>query len=65
MYINYKKAFKKWSEKNAPEFKIRGYEQFSPEQMFFISYGQIWCEISSSTDQLTSTKLNHSPHSFR
>jgi len=49
-----------------PEPSLPGLTQFSPEQMFFISFSQVWCEIQT-TEALLDQVLNnpHSPGKFR
>ncbi|KAF9079898.1 hypothetical protein BGX23_003009, partial [Mortierella sp. AD031] len=47
-------------------YKLPGFEKYTPEQMFFISFGRIWCEKRtpfSAENQITSD--NHSPSRLR
>ncbi len=37
------RAYKKWASKNAPEPRLPGLEKYTPEQMFFLNFGQLWC----------------------
>ncbi|CAI4228271.1 unnamed protein product [Auanema sp. JU1783] len=37
------KAYKRYLERNGPEKRIAGLEQYDNEQMFFIGYSQTWC----------------------
>ncbi len=46
--------------------KLPGLVKYSPEQMFFINYGQLWC--SKMTDSNARTRILtgvHSPGQFR
>lgn len=45
--------------------KLPGLTQFSPEQLFFIQYAQVWCEISSEEGDRKSIIDDHSPGRFR
>merc|ERR1712180_131612 len=49
-----------------PEPSLPGLTQFTSEQMFFISFSQVWCEIQT-TEALLDQVLNnpHSPGKFR
>lgn len=38
-------AYKKYIEKNGTEKKLPGLENYTHEQLFFISLGNLWCEI--------------------
>ncbi|KAF9120736.1 hypothetical protein BGW39_011128 [Mortierella sp. 14UC] len=42
-------------------YKLPGLEKYTPEQMFFISYGRVWCE-KSMPERLESL-LQNDPHS--
>lgn len=61
------KAYKNWlNESRLVEKKLPGLEKFNNEQMFFITYGQLWC--GKTRDQaMVHTILNdpHSPGEFR
>ncbi|CAF0711920.1 unnamed protein product [Brachionus calyciflorus] len=60
------RAYRRWANKNGPEPSLPGLEKYSQEQMFFISFGQLWC--GKSRDQyLVQAILNdpHSPGEFR
>ena len=61
------KAYKHWlQESKSKEMSLPGLEKFTDEQMFFITYGQLWC--GKSRDQaMIHTILNdpHSPGEFR
>uniref|UniRef100_T1IL64 Endothelin-converting enzyme 1 n=1 Tax=Strigamia maritima TaxID=126957 RepID=T1IL64_STRMM len=36
-------AYKKWEQNNQPEKRLPGLEQYSTDQLFFITFGQLWC----------------------
>ena len=45
---------------------LPGLTQFTPEQMFFISYAQVWCEIQTPESLLGQVLGDvHSPGEFR
>ncbi|KAF9088054.1 Endothelin-converting enzyme 2 [Mortierella sp. GBA35] len=47
-------------------FKLPGLEKYTPEQMFFISYGRIWCaKLTPKVAQLQLTVDVHSPAKWR
>merc|ERR550519_762231 len=49
-----------------PEPALPGLTQFTPDQMFFVSFSQVWCEIAT-TENLLNQVLGdpHSPGKFR
>jgi len=59
-------AYQRWVAKNGPEKALPGLEQFTPNQMFFINYGQVWCTKwrSETLRQRILTGV-HSPGEFR
>ncbi|XP_065201148.1 neprilysin-4-like isoform X2 [Planococcus citri] len=59
-------AYKKHARENGEEKPIQRIEQFTPEQLFFISYAMAWCE-SNTKESLMQEILNdpHSPHKIR
>lgn len=47
-------------------FKIPGLEKYTPEQMFFISYGKVWCSKETPDYSLALIEAdNHSLNKFR
>lgn len=44
---------------------LPGLSAYSPEAIFFIRYGQLWCEVASKEGHLKSLLDNHSPGRFR
>jgi predicted metalloendopeptidase len=65
--IYFFQAYQKWTrtQKNA-EKKLPGFMKYSAEQMFFISFGQLWC--SKMTDLYAIAQIligYHSPPQFR
>ncbi len=61
------KAYQKWAQNNKNiDKKLPGLTKYSPEQMFFINYGQVWC--SKVTNQYAKNAILrdfHSPPDFR
>ncbi|KAF9933257.1 hypothetical protein FBU30_006025 [Linnemannia zychae] len=69
-----KYAFQAWKEAYASDpqgitrknYKLPGLEKYTPEQLFFISYGRIWCEKNTPerlVDQINTD--DHSPAKWR
>ncbi|KAF9549102.1 hypothetical protein EC957_004740 [Mortierella hygrophila] len=69
-----KYAFRAWQSrlkadptgKKYKNFKLPGFEKYTPEQLFFISYGKVWCskEIPEYSERLIKTD-EHSLNKFR
>ncbi|KAF9282734.1 hypothetical protein BGZ88_010872 [Linnemannia elongata] len=69
-----KYAFRAWQNrfkadptgKQYKNFKIPGLEKYTPEQMFFISYGKVWCSKETPEYSLALIEAdNHSLNKFR
>lgn len=59
-------AYKKLAQANGPEARLPGLEQFTPDQMFWISYGHLWCRSAETADIAAKiVKDVHSPLRFR
>lgn len=61
------KAYQKWAQRYGNrEKRLPGLSKYSPEQMFFINFGQLWCE--KTKDQYARNAIFtdlHSPAAFR
>jgi predicted metalloendopeptidase len=59
-------AYKKYVADNGPDQRLSGLQQFSPEQLFFLGFANVWCE-STTRESLLQEILSdpHSPHRFR
>ncbi|XP_059610149.1 neprilysin-2-like [Phlebotomus argentipes] len=58
-------AYQKWVEKNGPELKLPGLD-YTPQQMFWISAAQTWCEVYRPEWMKIVIITNaHSPGRFR
>jgi predicted metalloendopeptidase len=59
-------AYQNFVALNGREARLPGLEQYTPEQLFFISYGNIWCG-KQTTQSLKQQILNgpHSPERYR
>ncbi|GAB6032160.1 NEDD8 protease Nep2 [Chamberlinius hualienensis] len=57
-------AYQKWKKTYGAAPRLPGIE-FSDEQLFFIQYGQIWCEVVSKEGYIKYTKDAHSPGKYR
>ncbi|CAG9788406.1 unnamed protein product [Diatraea saccharalis] len=51
--------------KHGPEPKLPGFEDMTSEQMFFISYANLWCEVPTIDALEYEIDDEHSPHQFR
>jgi len=60
-------AYQKWVQThNNVEKKLPGFTNYSAEQMFFISFGQLWCSKMTYEYALTQNLFDdHAPHQFR
>ncbi|XP_008552123.1 neprilysin-2 [Microplitis demolitor] len=59
-------SYKTWAKSQKSEPRLPGLERFSPNQMFWISLGQMWCSIQRP-EALNAWLLidDHSPGEFR
>ncbi|KAG9061773.1 hypothetical protein KI688_006924 [Linnemannia hyalina] len=65
-----KYAFRAWQSrlkadptgKKYKNFKLPGLEKYTPEQLFFISHGKVWC--SKETPEYSATLINVDNHSL-
>jgi len=55
------RAYQNYVSLHGREARLPGLEQYTPEQIFFISFGNIWC-AKSTTESLKQQILN-GPHS--
>ncbi|CAF2098157.1 unnamed protein product [Rotaria magnacalcarata] len=60
-------AYQKWAATNGQnDRKLPGLEEYSPEQLFFMNYGQIWCTKMTDANALNRILTGvHSPGEFR
>lgn len=58
-------AYKKYKNRSGPESKLPGLEEYTDEQLFFISFAQIYC--SNYTEEIAYELLSseHSPDKYR
>ena len=48
------------------EHKFAGLQGFTPEQLFFIGAGQVWCDRKTEENTLIMALTDaHAPHQFR
>jgi len=60
------RAYKLSVDAQGPESKLPGLLDYTPEQMFFISYAQVWCERITDQGLLNQILTDpHSPGKFR
>ncbi|XP_055851362.1 endothelin-converting enzyme 2 isoform X2 [Episyrphus balteatus] len=58
-------AYKKYVRKTGMENKLSGMEKFSHEQLFFISFGNLWCETLTPAASRHVLEDVHCPGSIR
>lgn len=59
-------AYLTWAKKNAPESRLPGLQDYSPQQMFWISAANVWCsKYRPESLKLRITTGFHSPGRFR
>ncbi|XP_073975739.1 neprilysin-like isoform X3 [Rhodnius prolixus] len=58
-------AYKYFLQRNGHEPYLPGMDHFTHEQLFFLSYANVWCEKTSFEDELMSLADVHSPNKFR
>ena len=59
-------AYLAWSKKNGVEPKLPGLQDYSPQQMFWISAANVWCsKYRPESLKLRITTGFHSPGKFR
>lgn len=66
-FVGFQKALQAFQSLHQPDVRLPGLREFSPDQIFFIQYAQVWCEVtdpSQQTDNKPHTDA-HSPGRFR
>ncbi|CAK1542937.1 unnamed protein product [Leptosia nina] len=58
-------ALTKHLRKGGPELKLPGFEDFSSEQLFFLSYGNLWCGVSTVEALKSDLEDEHAPQHLR
>ncbi|XP_060804287.1 endothelin-converting enzyme 2 [Amyelois transitella] len=58
-------ALKHHLRKFGPEPKLPGFERMTSEQMFFLSYANLWCGVSTDISLAQDLDDEHSPQMFR
>jgi len=64
-YLNHRKTLKKQNEIQREDRLISLIGNYTPEQLYFIAYGQSWCEVETRAYQVKSTKEVHAPAQWR
>ncbi|CAL1261356.1 unnamed protein product [Larinioides sclopetarius] len=60
------KAFSSWKKEESTDIKLPGLESFSLDQLFFITYGSIWCtKYAPGVLNNTIREAEHAPSPFR
>ncbi|XP_031766921.2 endothelin-converting enzyme 2-like [Galleria mellonella] len=58
-------ALKRHLHMYGPEEKLPGFEHMTSEQLFFLSYGNLWCGVSTRDSLEADLNDEHSPQKFR
>ncbi|XP_046968307.1 endothelin-converting enzyme 2-like [Vanessa cardui] len=58
-------ALREHLRKNGPEPKLPGFEHLNSEQLFFLSFGNLWCGVSTKEVLKADLTDEHSPQQFR
>ncbi|XP_037917529.1 endothelin-converting enzyme homolog isoform X2 [Hermetia illucens] len=58
-------AYKLYRQENGPEPALPGFEQFTHEQLFFISFGNLWCESATPSSMKYALEDTHCPGQYR
>jgi endothelin-converting enzyme len=58
-------AWKKWDKEMGKAKSLPGLTGFTHEQLFFVKWGQSWCENRSPTEALSALEDEHSPSGAR
>ncbi|XP_050344222.1 phosphate-regulating neutral endopeptidase PHEX [Nymphalis io] len=58
-------ALREHLRKNGPEPKLPGFEHLTSEQLFFLSFGNLWCGVSTKDTLKADLADEHSPQQFR
>ncbi|XP_047534024.1 phosphate-regulating neutral endopeptidase PHEX [Vanessa atalanta] len=58
-------ALREHLRKNGPEPKLPGFEHLNSEQLFFLSFGNLWCGVSTKEILKADLTDEHSPQQFR
>ncbi|KAJ8679529.1 hypothetical protein QAD02_015316, partial [Eretmocerus hayati] len=59
-------AYNEWERENGVEPRLPGLQNYTPQQMFWISAGQTWCSNQKLESLINKIKRNwHSPSEFR
>ncbi|XP_069360097.1 endothelin-converting enzyme homolog isoform X1 [Maniola hyperantus] len=58
-------ALKEHLRKHSEEPKLPGFEHLNSEQLFFLSYGNLWCGVPTKESLKSELSDEHSPQHFR
>lgn len=59
-------SYQKWVKENGEEVKLPGLGNFTHEQLFFISFAQVWCSMQTPKAADMSIMVDpHTPDKFR
>ncbi|XP_045523017.1 EEF1AKMT4-ECE2 readthrough transcript protein-like [Pieris brassicae] len=58
-------ALKAHLRKTSPELKLAGFEYFTSEQLFFLSYGNLWCGVTTIEALKADMEDEHTPQHLR
>lgn len=59
-------AYRKWVSRNGEEDRLVGLSQYTPEQLFYLSFAQVWCAVVTPESAEISVRTDpHSPPQVR
>lgn len=58
-------AYQTYKKKYGSELKLPGFEEFTHEQLLFLSFATVWCDAKTSQYQSAVLKDTHSPNRIR
>jgi predicted metalloendopeptidase len=65
-FVGFQKAFQAFQSLHQPDVRLPGLTEYSPFQVFFIQYAQVWCEVTEPSKNKPEPHTDsHSPGKFR
>lgn len=65
-FAGFQQAFRAYQSIGTADARLPGLTSYSPEQIFFIQYAQLWCEVTMpGLTERKDYQDNHSPGRFR
>ena len=64
-FVGFQKALSAYQSLDREDVRLPGLQEYSPEQLFFIQYAQVWCEATDTSGEVKPHTDAHSPGRFR